>query len=43
VIAGSALYDSDNYECAANRCKWLGCNSTAECTSSLMDPDYVCE
>jgi hypothetical protein len=41
VLPG-ALYDGDNYECDQGACRWTGCNSTAECTDTLMNPDYVC-
>jgi hypothetical protein len=39
----STLHDVDNYDCEGGRCVWTGCNSTAECTGALMDPDYVCD
>jgi hypothetical protein len=39
----SVLYDEDNYACTNDRCEYLGCQNTGECTSVLMDPDYVCE
>ncbi|MBI5511662.1 MAG: hypothetical protein HY903_23140 [Deltaproteobacteria bacterium] len=39
---GSAAWDTDNYRCAAGVCEWTGCNSTAECASSLASSSYVC-
>jgi hypothetical protein len=38
----TALTDADNYACNGGLCEYLGCNSTAECTSALMSPDYSC-
>jgi hypothetical protein len=43
VPNGGPLYDADNYECNSGLCQWIGCNSTAECTDTFMNPDYVCD
>ena len=44
IAGGGALHDADNYECAEDGyCRWVGCNGTAECTSTFMDARYVCE
>jgi hypothetical protein len=37
--AGTAPYDSDNYECVDGYCRYTGCNSDAEC--QLLG-NYVC-
>lgn len=37
------IIDSNNYACEAGRCRWLGCLSTTECTTTYSDPGYVCE
>lgn len=39
---GSAAYDADNYACEAGSCRWIGCNTDAECASSFASSDYVC-
>lgn len=33
---------ADNHACTANRCEYLGCQSTAECTEEYESADYVC-
>ncbi len=43
VIAGTVLYDVDNWTCDAGKCRWLGCSNTSECTTTFMDPDYSCQ
>jgi hypothetical protein len=43
VSASSPLYDADNYSCTANRCVYLGCNSTSECTASQAGGTWICE
>jgi hypothetical protein len=40
---GSPLVDASHYACNAGRCQWLGCKSTAECTSALKSDRVVCE
>jgi hypothetical protein len=42
VIAGSTLYDTDNWACDGGKCRWTGCNSTAECQGAFMSQGYVC-
>jgi hypothetical protein len=42
VIPGSPLYDADNWRCEVSKCRWVGCNSTTECTTALMSPNYTC-
>jgi hypothetical protein len=43
LAGGGALHDEDNYECGADGfCRWTGCRSTAECTSTFMNDAYVC-
>lgn len=37
------IIDANNYACDAGRCVWLGCLSTAECTTTYGDPGYLCE
>lgn len=39
---GTAITDADNYECDDGRCRWLGCNSTPECTAAFGTAGYVC-
>jgi hypothetical protein len=40
VVAGSKLYDADNWKCESSACKWIGCNADDECTS--LGSNYVC-
>lgn len=40
--SGVAAFDADNYTCQEGTCVYLGCNSTAECTSSYASPAYAC-
>ncbi|HUH03090.1 MAG TPA: hypothetical protein VML75_13935 [Kofleriaceae bacterium] len=42
IANGGTLYDADNYVCDGGYCRWDGCNSTSECTSSLMNTAYEC-
>ena len=42
LLGDSSLHDADNYACEQGACVWTGCNSTPECTDTLMNPDYVC-
>jgi hypothetical protein len=37
------LGDASHYACKANRCVWLGCKSTTECTTALASSKYVCD
>jgi len=37
------IFGADNYECIDGGCRWLGCNSAAECQMTFNDPTYVCE
>jgi hypothetical protein len=39
----SPLFEADNHRCEDGACRWLGCEDTAECTSALADPRYVCD
>jgi hypothetical protein len=38
----SAAFDADNYACDSGACRYLGCNTDAECASSFSSPAYVC-
>jgi hypothetical protein len=38
----SAAFDADNYSCEGGLCNYTGCNSDAECRTSLMKSNYVC-
>ena len=40
---GGTLGDVSHFACRANRCEWLGCKSTTECTTALASSKYVCE
>ncbi len=40
---GGPLGDSSHYACVAQRCQWLGCKSSAECTQALQSSHYVCQ
>ncbi len=40
--AASAAFDDDNYACETGLCRYKGCNSDAECQSSLMKANYAC-
>jgi len=42
IANGGTLYDADNYACDGGYCRWTGCNSTSECTDSLMNSGYEC-
>lgn len=37
------IIDENNYACDAGTCRWLGCLSTTECTTTYADPGYTCE
>ncbi len=41
-VLTSILYDADNYQCDANRCRWTGCNNAAECVDTYNDASYTC-
>jgi hypothetical protein len=41
--AAGTIIDANNYACDAGACRWLGCLSTTECTTTYSDPGYVCE
>jgi hypothetical protein len=41
VASGGGAYDADNWSCESKSCKYLGCNTDAECTSSFPGA-YVC-
>ncbi len=44
VMQGSGtLGNINHYACRSNRCQWLGCKSTTECTQALASSRYVCE
>jgi hypothetical protein len=36
------LLGADNYACEGNKCRWLGCNDTAECTAANNSPAWTC-
>lgn len=38
----SAAFDADNYACESGVCRYTGCNTDAECKSSLMKTNYAC-
>ncbi|MCL4227933.1 MAG: hypothetical protein KJZ91_25995 [Myxococcales bacterium] len=38
----SPLLDADNYACDGGKCRWTGCNSTAECTAANMSQAWAC-
>jgi hypothetical protein len=40
---GQPLEDASHFACNAGRCAWLGCRSTADCTSALHTSHLVCE
>jgi hypothetical protein len=37
------IYSASHYACTQNRCEWLGCASSSECTSTFQKQNYVCE
>jgi hypothetical protein len=39
---GSGLEDASHFNCTNHRCEWLGCRSTAECTSAANSDKFVC-
>ena len=41
--SSAPLEDASHFACKAGRCQWLGCKSTADCTSGLHSSHYVCE
>lgn len=41
-MAGT-IGDDDNYVCENGGCRWTGCNSDAECRTSLATQEAVCE
>lgn len=41
--SGAPLEDASHFACKANRCVWLGCKSTHDCTSGLHSANFVCE
>ncbi len=41
AIPGSAAYSEDNWACDAGTCKYVGCKSDSECSSSI-GAGYVC-
>ncbi len=41
--SGGVLANSGHYACVAQRCQWLGCRSTTECTQALQSSHYVCQ
>jgi hypothetical protein len=38
----SPLLGTDNYACDGGKCRWTGCNDTAECTAANMSPAWTC-
>jgi hypothetical protein len=38
----SPLLGADNYACDGGKCRWLGCNDTAECTQANMSSAWTC-
>jgi hypothetical protein len=44
VTQGAGLLgDKNHYACVSQRCEWLGCKSTAECTQALSSSHYICQ
>ncbi|MFT3775562.1 MAG: hypothetical protein QM820_60210 [Minicystis sp.] len=43
AIPGAKLTDANHYACVANRCKWQGCKTTAECSADLHRSNVICE
>ncbi len=41
-VAGLPAYDSDNYACTGARCRYLGCNDSAECQGSFQTGAWEC-
>ena len=42
-VTASVLTDADNWACEADHCKYLGCQSAAECQQGLANANYTCE
>jgi hypothetical protein len=42
VVAGSTLFDADNWTCKSNLCIYNGCNNDSECQSAYMNTAYAC-
>ena len=40
---GNPLGDAGHFACNAGKCQWLGCKSTAECSSALHTNRVACE
>ncbi|MGZ5970701.1 MAG: DUF7478 domain-containing protein [Polyangiales bacterium] len=38
----SAAFDADNYACESGTCRYVGCLSDSECTSSFASSAYAC-
>lgn len=38
----SVAYDTDNYECSAGACRYIGCKSDGECKTAFMKSNYAC-
>lgn len=39
----SPLLGVDNFACDGGKCRWTGCNDTAECTAGNQSPDWRCD
>lgn len=42
AVAGSPLYDANNYACDGGKCHWVGCNDTSECTAANNSSSWTC-
>jgi hypothetical protein len=42
VIGTTPIYQADNFECDAGKCRWTGCNDAQECAETYMDSSYTC-
>ena len=38
----SPILGADNYACDGGKCRWTGCNDTAECTAANMSSAWTC-
>jgi len=43
AIGALELYDADHYTCDAGVCRWLGCESNAECAEANPGKSYACQ
>jgi hypothetical protein len=40
--ANSPILGADNYACDGGKCRWTGCNDTAECTAANQSSAWTC-